>query len=50
MPMQDAKPATAHMFTVNPLSGGGFASWFSTHPPTEERVRRLRTMASPHSA
>ena len=50
MPMQDAKPATAHMFTVNPLSGGGLASWFSTHPPTEERVRRLRTMASPQSA
>jgi heat shock protein HtpX len=50
MPMQDAKPATAHMFTVNPLSGGGLASWFSTHPPTEERVRRLRTMAAPQSA
>ena len=49
MPMQDAKPATAHMFTVNPLSGVGLASWFSTHPPTEERVRRLRSMASPHS-
>ena len=46
IPMQDAKPATAHMFTVNPLSGGGFASWFSTHPPIEERVRRLRDMAA----
>jgi heat shock protein HtpX len=44
-PMQEAKPATAHMFIVNPLSGGGFASWFSTHPPVEERVRRLRAMA-----
>jgi heat shock protein HtpX len=45
IPMQEAKPATAHMFIVNPLSGGGFASWFSTHPPVEERVRRLRAMA-----
>ena len=50
IPMQDAKPATAHMFTVNPLSGGGFSKWFSTHPPIEERIRRLRTMAAPHSA
>jgi heat shock protein HtpX len=33
------------MFIVNPLSGGGFASWFSTHPPVEERVRRLQAMA-----
>ena len=46
IPMEDAKPATAHMFTVNPLSGGGLAKWFSTHPPIEERVRRLRTMAA----
>jgi heat shock protein HtpX len=45
IPMQEAKPATAHMFIVNPLSGGGFASWFSTHPPMEERVRRLRAMS-----
>jgi heat shock protein HtpX len=50
IPMQEAKPATAHMFIVNPLSGGGFASWFSTHPPVEERVRRLRSMAAPQSA
>ena len=45
IPMQEAKPATAHMFIVNPLSGGGFSKWFSTHPPMEERVRRLRAMA-----
>ncbi|MGD8370740.1 MAG: zinc metalloprotease HtpX [Syntrophobacterales bacterium] len=45
IPMKEAKPATAHMFIVNPLSGGGFASWFSTHPPVEERVSRLRAMA-----
>jgi heat shock protein HtpX len=50
IPMQEAKPATAHMFIVNPLSGGGFAGWFSTHPPMEERVRRLRAMAAPQSA
>ena len=37
--------ATAHMFIVNPLSGGGFASLFSTHPPIEERIARLEAMA-----
>ncbi len=40
----DASPATAHMFIVNPLRGGGLASLFSTHPPMEERVRRLEAM------
>ncbi len=45
MPMQQASPATAHMFIVNPLSGGGFTRWFSTHPPVEERVRRLQAMS-----
>jgi heat shock protein HtpX len=43
-PMQDAKPATAHMFIVNPLSGRAIGNLFSTHPPIEERVRRLRQM------
>ncbi len=38
----DANPATAHMFIVNPLSGRSFQSLFSTHPPIEERVARLR--------
>lgn len=38
-------PATAHQFTVQPLSGGGFASLFSTHPSSTERVSRLRQMA-----
>ncbi len=37
----DANPSTAHMFIVNPLSGGSFRSLFSTHPPIEERVARL---------
>ena len=41
----DANPATAHMFIVSPLSGGGITSLFSTHPPMEERVRRLEEMA-----
>lgn len=40
----DRSPATAHLFIVNPLSGAGLARLFSTHPPTEERVRRLRQM------
>ena len=40
----DANPATAHLFIVNPLRGGRMARLFSTHPPTEERVARLRAM------
>lgn len=40
-PMQDANPATAHMFIVKPFSGRGVVSLFSTHPPTEQRVARL---------
>jgi len=42
-PMQ-ATPATAHMFIVNPLRGDGFSTLFSTHPPTQERIARLRAM------
>lgn len=47
IPMQVAEehPATAQMMIMNPLSGGGIASLFSTHPATEERVARLRAMA-----
>lgn len=37
--------ATAHMFIVSPLSGGSFASLFSTHPAMEERIARLEAMA-----
>jgi heat shock protein HtpX len=37
--------STAHMFIVNPLSGGGIANLFSTHPPMEERIARLEAMA-----
>lgn len=43
LPLQ-ANPATAHLFIVNPLSGGSFLRFFSTHPPIEERVARLRAM------
>ncbi len=43
IPMQ-AQPATAHMFIVNPLSAGGVAKLFSTHPPVEERIARLENM------
>jgi heat shock protein HtpX len=41
LPMH-ANPSTAHMFTVNPLSGRSLMSLFSTHPPLEERIARLR--------
>ena len=37
----DANPATAHMFIVKPFSGGGMMSLFSSHPPTEARIRAL---------
>ena len=43
LPLQ-ANPATAHLFIVNPLSGRSFLRFFSTHPPIEERVARLRAM------
>jgi heat shock protein HtpX len=43
IPME-ANPATAHMFIVNPLTGGGLMTLFSTHPPIEERIRRLEGM------
>lgn len=41
LPME-ANPATAHLFIVNPLTGGSLVNLFSTHPPIEERIRRLR--------
>jgi len=44
IPME-ANPSTAHMFIVNPLTGGGFARLFSTHPPIEDRIARLEAMA-----
>jgi heat shock protein HtpX len=46
IPYQYGGPATAHLFIVHPFSGmgGAFMKLFSTHPPVEERVRRLREM------
>ena len=44
-PMRMGSEATAHMFIVNPFTAGSLAGLFSTHPPVEERVRRLRAMA-----
>jgi heat shock protein HtpX len=40
----NAKPSTAHLFIVNPLSGKAFMNLFSTHPPLAERIARLRSM------
>lgn len=45
MPMPKMNEATAHMFIVNPLKAGGMRALFSTHPPMEERLRRLEEMA-----
>jgi heat shock protein HtpX len=45
MPDSAATEATAHMYIVNPLKGEGMATLFSTHPPIEQRVARLRHMA-----
>lgn len=45
LPMRNAEPATAHLFIVNPLHGGGLMNLFSTHPPIEERIARLEKMA-----
>jgi len=44
IPMEQATPATAHMFILNPFRGGGLMKLFSTHPSTEERIARLEAM------
>jgi heat shock protein HtpX len=44
IPMSDANPATAHLFIINPFTGGGLTRLFSTHPSTEDRIARLRAM------
>lgn len=43
--LNHSDPATAHMFIINPLAGGGISKLFSTHPSTEERINRLQAMA-----
>lgn len=42
----DKKPATAHLMIMNPLSGKGIASLFSTHPPVEKRIERLNKLSN----
>ena len=44
-PMREGNPATAHMFIINPFRGMSIANLFSTHPPTEARIERLRKIA-----
>jgi heat shock protein HtpX len=44
-PMKQASPASAHLFIVNPLRGGGILSLFSTHPSVEARIERLERLA-----
>jgi len=44
IPMNDATPATAHMFILNPFRGGGMTRLFSTHPSTEDRIARLEAL------
>src|SRR5262245_13232131 len=46
VPMTAGSPATAHLFIVNPFTGGGLARLFATHPSTAERVQRVEAMAS----
>lgn len=45
LPMSSGSQETAHLFIVNPFSGEGLGRLFSTHPSTEERIERLRSMA-----
>lgn len=45
VPMQEVNPATESMFIISPLSGHGITRLFSTHPPVEERIRRLHEMS-----
>jgi len=44
VPISHGNPATSHMFIINPFNAGTIAKLFSTHPPVEERIRRLRNL------
>ncbi len=46
IPMRNTNQSSAHMFIVNPLHGGGLMKLFSTHPPIEERIERLKEIAA----
>ena len=46
IPFKSVNPSTSHMFIVNPLKSGGLAGLFQTHPPIEERIRRLEGMTA----
>lgn len=45
LPMQNAAPATAHLYLANPFSARSFNNLFSTHPPLDERIKKLRGMS-----
>lgn len=48
--IQSGSPATAHLFIINPFSGGGLVRLFSTHPSTEARIQRLQSLRHENAA